>query len=85
MGFGFDGKVDLSEMHQDDLELGLTRPNSKRISHIFEALRRGMSIERIYELSHIDPWFLHNFMQLVEKGGEIRSRGFAGLDSYNFV
>ncbi len=80
MGFGFDGKVDLSVMHQDDLERGLTRPNSKRINHIFEALRRGMSIERIYELSSIDPWFLHNFKQLIDKGEEIRSRGFAGLD-----
>ncbi len=80
MGFGFDGKVDLSTMHQDDLERGLNRPNSKRVSQIFEALRRGMSIERIYELSQIDPWFLHNFKQLVEKGEEIAARGFAGLD-----
>ncbi|WP_028318129.1 carbamoyl-phosphate synthase large subunit [Desulfobulbus elongatus] len=80
MGFGFDGRDDMSGLHQDDLERGLNRPNSKRISHIFEALRRGMSIERIYELSHIDPWFLHNFKQLVDKGGEIRARGFGGLD-----
>lgn len=80
MGFGFDGKDDMSTLHQDDLERGLNRPNSKRISHVFEALRRGMSIERIYELSHIDPWFLYNFNQLVEKGEEIRSRGFVGLD-----
>ena len=81
MGFGFDGKDDLSEMHQDDLELGLTRPNSKRINHVFEALQRGMSIDRIYELSQIDPWFLHNFKQLVDKGEEIRTRGLAGLDA----
>jgi carbamoyl-phosphate synthase large subunit len=39
-----------------------------------------MTIERIYELSQIDPWFLHNFKQLVDKGEEIRGRGFAGLD-----
>jgi carbamoyl-phosphate synthase large subunit len=80
MGFGFDGKEDMSTLHQDDLERGLNRPNSKRISQIFEALRRGMTIERIYELSQIDPWFLHNFKQLVDKGEEIRGRGFAGLD-----
>jgi len=80
MGFGFDGKEDMTTLHQDDLERGLNRPNSKRVSHIFEALRRGMSIERIYELSQIDPWFLHNFKQLVDKGEEIRMRGFAGLD-----
>ena len=80
MGFGFDGKDDMSGLHQDDLERGLNRPNSKRISHIFEALHRGMPIERIFELSQIDPWFLHNFKQLVDKGEEIRTRGFAGLD-----
>ena len=80
MGFGFDGKEDMTTLHQDDLERGLNRPNSKRVSHIFEALRRGMSIERIYELSQIDPWFLHNFKQLVDKGEEIRMRGFVGLD-----
>jgi carbamoyl-phosphate synthase large subunit len=80
MGFGFDGKDDMSEMHQDDLDQGLNRPNSKRISYIFEALRRGMSMDRIYELSQIDPWFLHNFKQLVDKGEEIRQRGFIGLD-----
>nr|WP_320009944.1 carbamoyl-phosphate synthase large subunit [uncultured Desulfobulbus sp.] len=80
MGFGFDGKVDLSEMHQDDLEEGLVKPNSKRLNHLFEALRRGMSIEQVYELSKIDPWFLYNFKQIVEKGEEIRSRGFVGLD-----
>ena len=80
MGFGFDGKDDMSALHQDDLERGLNRPNSKRISYIFEALSRGMSIERIYELSQIDPWFLHNFKQLVDKGEEVRARGFVGLD-----
>ena len=80
MGFGFDGKDDMSALHQDDLDQGLHRPNSKRVSYVFEALRRGMAIERIYELSQIDPWFLYNFQQLVDKGEEIRRRGFAGLD-----
>ncbi len=80
MGFGFDGKDDMAAMHQDDLELGLNRPNSKRISHIFEALNRGLSIERVYELTAIDPWFLHNFKELVDMGETIRARGFVGLD-----
>jgi carbamoyl-phosphate synthase large subunit len=80
MGFGFDGKDDLVTLHQDDLELGLLRPNSKRISYIFEALRRDMSIDRVYELSNIDPWFLHNFNALIAKGREVAERGFTGLD-----
>jgi carbamoyl-phosphate synthase large subunit len=78
-GFGFDGKRDLSGLHQDDLNLGLSRPNSKRILFLFEALRRGMSIERIAELSKIDPWFLTNMRQIVETGLAIKEKGLAGL------
>ncbi|WP_319550062.1 carbamoyl-phosphate synthase large subunit [Desulfogranum marinum] len=81
MGFGFDRKDEMVELHQDDLDRGLTRPNSRRMSYIFEALRRGMEVERIYELSHIDPWFLYNFRQIVDKGVEIGEKGFSGLDS----
>ncbi len=80
MGFGFDGCDEMDFIHQDDLDRGLNRPNSKRISYIFEALRRGMSIERIFDLSLIDPWFLYNFRSIIDKGEEIRQRGFAGLD-----
>ncbi len=80
MGFGFDGREDMTALDPDDLEIGLTRPSSRRIAFLFEALRRGMDIGRINELSHIDPWFLHNLRQIVDKGEEIRQRGFAGLD-----
>ncbi len=79
-GFGFDGKDEMDGLHQDDLELGLSRPNSRRISYLFEALRRGMSIENIHELTMIDPWFLHNFKQIIDKGREIKDCGFSGLD-----
>jgi len=80
MGFGFDGREEMEDLHQDDLELGLSRPNSRRVCYIFEALRRGMEIGRIYELSRIDPWFLTNLAEIVEAGDQIRGLGFAGLD-----
>lgn len=80
MGFGFDGKADMVGLHQDDLDLGLTKPNSQRLSYLFEGLRRGMDIQRIYELSHIDPWFLYNFKQIVDLGTGIAAGGFPGLD-----
>ena len=79
-GFGFDGRDEMDGLHGDDLERGLSRPNSRRISYLFEALRRGMSIDNIYELTSIDPWFLHNFKQIVDKGMEIGRVGFTGLD-----
>ncbi len=80
-GFGGDGKDILDHLEPEDLEKGLRVPNSRRIAHIHEALRRGMPIKRIYKLSAIDPWFLHNLKQLVETEGMIREHGFQGLDA----
>ncbi len=79
-GFGGDGKDRFDHLDLEDLEHGLRVPNSKRIAQIYEALKRGISIERIYELSSIDPWFLNNLKQIVETEGQISTRGFQGLD-----
>ena len=79
-GFGADPKFNLEAMAQQDLENSLRKPNSKRFFQVFEALRRGMSVDNIYEISFIDPWFLHNFKQIVETEDRIRKKGFNGLD-----
>jgi len=84
MGFGFDAKEEMENLDSPDLEQGLTRPNSRRISYIFEALRRNISIERIYHLTAIDPWFLNNLQEIVKGGNEVKDRGFSGLDR-NFL
>ncbi|BCO08163.1 carbamoyl-phosphate synthase (glutamine-hydrolyzing) [Desulfolithobacter dissulfuricans] len=80
MGFGFDGKEDMADMHWRDLEQGLTRPNSRRTAYLFEALRRDMDLERIHELTHIDPWFLINLCEIVNAGKQLSDKGFSGLD-----
>lgn len=80
-GFGGDGKEVLTDLELEDLEAGLRRPNSKRVSFIYEALKREMTIERIFELTFIDPWFLYNFKQIVEKEESISEKGFQGLDA----
>ncbi|MDR3630147.1 MAG: carbamoyl-phosphate synthase large subunit [Desulfocapsaceae bacterium] len=79
-GFGGDGRDMLDHLEAEDLEKGLRVPNSKRIAHIYEAMKRGMSIEQLYALTSIDPWFLRNLQQIVATEGLIRQRGFKGLD-----
>ena len=78
-GFGGDGKDELTHLDLEDLEAGLRKPNSKRVSYIYEALKREFSIEKIFELTLIDPWFLYNFQQIVAKENVIREQGFQGL------
>ncbi len=79
-GFGGDGKEVFSDLELEDLEHSLRVPNSKRVSYIYEALKREISIERIYELTSIDPWFLHNLRQIVDTENDIQACGFQGLD-----
>ena len=80
-GFGGDGRELLDHLDPEDLEHGLRVPNSKRIAHIYEALKRGMDVQEIYHLTGIDPWFLNNLAQLVRTESEIVERGFQGLDA----
>ena len=80
-GFGAGPKFNHSEIDRVDLEKGISIPSSQRMFFIYEALRREMPTEKIYELSHIDPWFLHNMRQIVEHEKEIKEGGFAGLSA----
>jgi carbamoyl-phosphate synthase large subunit len=50
----------------------LKTPNSERIWYIAQALREGMSIQDIYELTWIDPWFLENIKQIIDMEEKIK-------------
>jgi carbamoyl-phosphate synthase large subunit len=79
MGFGDDGKDSLASMDEAELEKKLVTPNSNRIFCLYEALHRGSSIEDLYRLTNIDPWFLNNLKQLVQTETSIKETGFHGL------
>ncbi|MDD5199501.1 MAG: carbamoyl-phosphate synthase large subunit [Terrimicrobiaceae bacterium] len=63
-GFGWDGKD--APIEDAEIEKLLRVPNVGRVFAIREALRSGCSVERIHELSGIDPWFLHNLKDLAD-------------------
>ena len=72
-GFGADGRDPGDRRAQEgnpltraEIEPYLATPNSQRIFYLRHALLQGMSIESIYALTHIDPWFLHQLRQIVE-------------------
>jgi carbamoyl-phosphate synthase large subunit len=47
------------------LQHKLVTPTPERVHYILHALRLGYSIERLHELTKVDPWFLDNLHQLV--------------------
>ncbi|MEO2082905.1 MAG: carbamoyl-phosphate synthase large subunit, partial [Desulfurobacteriaceae bacterium] len=61
-----------SEVSDSELETKLAVPNADRVWFIAEAFRRGWDLNRVYELTKIDRWFLHNIKQLIEVEKEIK-------------
>jgi carbamoyl-phosphate synthase large subunit len=69
---GAAGLVGNDHLRLGDLEQELREPTPERIFAIAEALARGVAIERIHELSRIDPWFLQKMNRIVRTGNRLR-------------
>jgi carbamoyl-phosphate synthase large subunit len=67
---------------EDDAALRkrLVVPHDRRMWDLFRALGRGWSVERIHELTKIDPWFLRQFADINEMQRQVVETGAAGLD-----
>jgi carbamoyl-phosphate synthase large subunit len=66
----------------------LKTPNAERIWYIAQAMREGMSIQEIYDLTWIDPWFLHNIRQIIDMEERIkllRNDPAAGTQTSDFL
>ena len=57
---GFDFPADT-----DELERVIAVPGPDRLFQVANALRAGVSLERVHELTKIDPWFLHHVAAIV--------------------
>ena len=43
-----------------------TIPHSRRIFALRDAVERGLTTQRIHELSGIDPWFIEQIREIVD-------------------
>ena len=65
---GFEPVLDLSnEESNSRLVKELRNPSSDRLWYVGDAFRAGLSVDEIYKLSGIDPWFLVQIEDLIEE------------------
>ncbi|MGD0517870.1 MAG: carbamoyl-phosphate synthase large subunit [Thermoguttaceae bacterium] len=79
-GFGCDGKDLWGTSEQpgiDEVRSKLAVPGDQRVWCLRYAMKYGMSIDEIYDLTGIDPWFLENLKEILEM--EEHLRGIGGL------
>ena len=66
-----DYRYNLSDEEIELIETKLRVPNWERLWYLADAIRAGFTLEKIYELTAIDPWFLNNIRQVVEMEGRL--------------
>lgn len=63
----------------------LSIPSSERVFLIYEAIRKGMSIEKIYNLTYIGRWFLREIKELVEFEENLITHSWGDLPEGLFI
>ena len=66
IGQGMHGFVGNDNLHFDNLDDELANPTDLRIFAIAQALEEGYTIDRIFELTKIDPWFIGKLKNIVD-------------------
>lgn len=66
IGQGMHGFVGNRNLSFEDIERELSEPTDMRIFSIAEALEVGIPIERIYDLTRIDKWFLFKLKNIID-------------------
>lgn len=69
LGLGADGK---GWTRVDDIVHSMEHPSWDRLFHIKEALRLGVPIQSVHNLTKVDKWFLNEIQQLVQIEAELR-------------
>ncbi|GAA0795605.1 carbamoyl-phosphate synthase large subunit [Marinobacterium sediminicola] len=78
---GFDPIVDLTaEDARDTIVAELSQPGAERIWYIGDAFRLGMSVDEIYKLSGVDPWFLVQIEDLIKDEKRVSETALSELD-----
>jgi len=71
--FGLCGDGREMRVDEETLRRKLSVPNAERIFYLAQAFQDGMSVEEIFGLTKIDPWFLRNIAQIVDAGRTLQA------------
>jgi carbamoyl-phosphate synthase large subunit len=70
---------DFNRLSLEELKLKLAFPSSERVFIMYEALRKGMSVDELYALTFIGKWFIKEMKELVEFEEQMIKSGWKGL------
>ena len=73
IGQGMHGFVGNKDVKIDDIRGALAAPTDKRVFVLSAAMRSGMSVDEIHELTKIDRWFLYKLRNIINTAAELET------------
>lgn len=79
---GLDERVASADPEEAEFELRqqLREPGPDRVYWVADAFRAGLSLDQVYDLTMIDPWFLTEIEDLINSEAQVRAGGLPALD-----
>ena len=77
---GVDGLVEFSS-NRDEIIKELRECGPNRIWFVADAFRVQLTVDEIFQHSKIDPWFLYQIKDIVEKENALKKTSLKGLDA----
>ena len=72
--FGLGHAKDFDTLSKEELLRRLITPSSERHFLMYEALRKGATVDEIYAITHVKKWFIEQMQELVAEEEEILAR-----------
>lgn len=63
---GMHGFVGNKELYTSELDNELSTPTDKRVFYLSQAFEQGHTVNRIYDLTKIDRWFLYKLKNIID-------------------
>lgn len=66
---GLDGRfadASVDPVVLERIQAGIRTPTSDRLWHMADGIRAGLSVDDIFQISRVDPWFIQEIRELVE-------------------
>jgi len=77
--YGLGWAKDFKELTVEELKGKLAFPSSERIFIMYEALRKGVSAEELYKMTHIGRWFINEMKEIVDFEEELLKHSWKAL------
>ena len=83
---GFESIVDFeSDAATSKIRRELSTPGAERLWYLGDAFRSGLSVDQVYELSAIDPWFLVQIKEIIDLETELEAYKLGDISFDNLL